>query len=122
MRGNATSSLGLRVRGDGGRTMVTQVIRDASGQRAGIDPGDELVAIGGKRIDGASLDPALYGRKPGEPVDVLVARDGRMLTCTAIQDEPRFDRLRLVHRPDATDEERARFADWIGDTQEGDRR
>ena len=114
-RAGTTASLGARVRGDGGRTLVSHIIRGSAAQRAGIDPGDEILAIAGKRTDTGSVDSALAGRTPGEVVEVLLARDGRTLTCAATLDEMRYDRVRLVPRTDATTLERERFALWLGD-------
>jgi predicted metalloprotease with PDZ domain len=109
-------SLGMRVRSEGGRTIVGAVMRGASAQRAGIDPGDELVAVGGRRIEGTAVDAALHGHRPGERVEVITARDGRIHTRIAVLDEPRWDRVKIVPRADATAAQRALFAAWMGES------
>lgn len=109
------TSLGVRLREGGGRAVVAGVARGSAAFHAGVDPGDELVAIGGARIEGTSLDAALRGRKPGDVVDVLVARDGRMTTRQAKLDPPRDAKVKLVPAAGATEAVRARFAAWLGE-------
>ena len=108
-------SLGLRLRGDGGRVMVASVLRGAAGQRGGIDPGDELVSVGGRRLESTSLDAVLGGRDAGEVVEVVVARDGRTRTLAVALDEARRDRVRISVDAQATPAQRALFAGWLGE-------
>jgi predicted metalloprotease with PDZ domain len=118
-------SLGTRVRSEGGRAVVSSVLRGSAAWRAGIDPGDEIVGIAGQRLapaggstngsmEGASVDAALRGRSAGDEVDVLVARDGRMLLLRAKLDPPRLDRVKIVPLPDAPFDARKAFQAWTG--------
>src|SRR6202023_2225257 len=81
---------------------------------AGIDAGDEIVAVGGTRVEGTNLEASLRGRSPGDTVEVVVARDGRLLTKSVVVDPPRQDRVKLVAKADASTSARARFAAWLG--------
>jgi predicted metalloprotease with PDZ domain len=114
-KGGVRVSLGLRTRGDAGRTMVTSVVRGAAAQRGGIDPGDELVAIAGKRVEAGSLDSVLMGCSPGDVVPVVVARDGRLASRSVTLDEPRPEKVKLLPRLDASSMERALFVSWLSD-------
>ncbi|MGO9832729.1 MAG: M61 family metallopeptidase [Polyangiaceae bacterium] len=109
------SSLGVRIRPDGGRALVASVSREGAAWRAGIDPGDEVIAIGGTRIEGTTLDSALRGRTPGDEVDVTIARDGRVVTKRAKLDGPKRDRVKVVVERDAAPSARQAFADWLGE-------
>jgi predicted metalloprotease with PDZ domain len=111
----AAPSLFVRVRHDGGRSIVVSVGRGGAAQRAGIDPGDEILAIGGRRLEGANVEGALHGRRAGEVVDVLISRDGRTHTKEVTLDPPRLDRVRLVAKESASNEQRAALAAWLGD-------
>jgi predicted metalloprotease with PDZ domain len=114
-RGDApASSLGLRFRSDGGRALVSSVTRGGSAWRGGIDPGDEIVAVEGLRVEGTNLDAALRGRSPGAAVNLLLARDGRMLTVPVVLDGQRHDRVKIAPKPDASGAARAAFAAWLG--------
>lgn len=107
-------SLGVRTRSDAGRVWVTHALRGAAAERAGIDAGDELLAVAGRRVEG-SAQAALAHAKPGDKVAVLVARDGRVLTLEATLDAPARDDVRLCARKDATPEQKALFEAWLGD-------
>jgi predicted metalloprotease with PDZ domain len=113
---SASPSLHVRIRNEAGRAIVASVSRGGAAQRAGVDPGDELVAIGGRRLEGANLEAALHGRRAGEVVDLLLTRDGRTHTKAVTLDPPRQDRVRLVAKDSATPEQRAALAAWLGDT------
>jgi predicted metalloprotease with PDZ domain len=110
-----TAALGMRVRSDGGRAVVASVTRDAAAWRAGIDPGDEIVAVGGVRVEGPIVEATLRGRAPGDAVDVVVSRDGRILQRRVALDPPRHDRVKLVANRDALPSARSAFTAWLGE-------
>lgn len=97
--------LGLTVSGD----RVTGVRRGSPAWDAGINVDDEVLAIGGDRVSGASVER----RKPGERVEVLVARRGRILTLTAeLAAKP--GALSVAVDDAAGKPEEKRRAAWIG--------
>ena len=60
---------------DGGQ-VISQIEYDSPANRAGLSVGDEILSIDGVRM--SSLNDALRGRKPGDRVRILVARDRRL--------------------------------------------
>lgn len=110
------TSLGLRVRSDSGRAIVSSVTDGSAASRAGIDAGDELLAVGGHRIDGIHVETPLRARAPGDEVDVTIARDGRLLVRRATLDAPKKDRVKLVPDRQASRAARDTFAAWLGDS------
>lgn len=74
-----------------GPAVVGSVILGGPAHRAGLQPGDTLLAMGDRSIDRGPADPAFREMRAGSPVTVRVARDGERL------------RVRLVprHRPDS---------------------
>jgi predicted metalloprotease with PDZ domain len=109
-----TASLGLRLRFDAGRAVVNSVTRDAGAWRAGIDAGDEIIAIEGVRVDGPNLDGSLRGKSPGDALDIVLARDGRLRRKSVVLDPPRKDRVKIAARQDAPASARAEFERWMG--------
>ncbi len=109
-----TCSFGARVRSEGGRAVVGSVVREGGAWRAGIDPGDEILAIGGMRVDGVNVDGPIRGRAPGDVLEVLLARDGRIQTRNVTLDAPRLDRVKIVAKADAPASARAAFTAWLG--------
>jgi regulator of sigma E protease len=64
---------------------VAGVQQDSAAQRAGIEPGDEFVAIDGMRVAGdpERVRDALQSGAPGETVRLTLERDGRTIQRTA---------------------------------------
>ncbi len=59
---------------------VSHVLRGGAGERAGLSPGDEVLALDGWRL--RRLDDAQRLLAPGRKARLLVARDQRVLTLT----------------------------------------
>jgi predicted metalloprotease with PDZ domain len=107
------AALGARVRTDGGRAIVASVVRGGAAQLGGVDPGDELLGMAGRRIEAGAIDAVLASSAPGEEVEVAVARDGGLLTLRVRLEEARPDKVRFVSTPAATGAERALGAAWL---------
>jgi predicted metalloprotease with PDZ domain len=107
------AALGLRLRNESHRTVVAAVARGGAAQLAGIDPGDELISIGGRRIEAGAVDAALSPHAPGEEVEVSASRDGRIVSLKVRLEEARPEKVRIVRRPDASDEARALGVAWL---------
>jgi predicted metalloprotease with PDZ domain len=113
-RNEATASLGIRTRVEGGRVYVASALRGCAAQRGGVDASDEIIAIGGRRIEGG-IEPALVGKHAGEIVPVLVARDGHVQTLEVTLDAPRLDKVKIVPARDATESQMALRRAWLAD-------
>jgi predicted metalloprotease with PDZ domain len=57
---------------------VSHVLRGGAAERAGLSAGDELLAVAGWRL--RRLDDALRVTEPGQPAELLIARDQRVLS------------------------------------------
>jgi predicted metalloprotease with PDZ domain len=91
---------------------VSHVLRDGAGERAGLAPGDELIAAGGWRI--RRLDDALRALVPDGETPLLVSRDQRLLTLAldgAVLTGTGAVQLKPVEKADA--EARRRYEAWI---------
>ncbi|MCC6414897.1 MAG: M61 family metallopeptidase [Opitutaceae bacterium] len=93
--------------------LVTAVRSDTPAYAAGLYAGDEIVAIDGFRTPN---DPATQLRfhPPGDCVDLLVSRRGKMLTLEARLGEAPRDTWKLMIRPNATPEQKSRLEAWLG--------
>jgi S1-C subfamily serine protease len=67
---------------------VVQVIEDGSAERAGLRPGDLLLAIDGAAVEDATdLQRLMVGERIGQPLHATVLRDGDELAITLVPGE-----------------------------------
>lgn len=83
------SWLGVETVAKNGRLEISRVRRDGPGQQAGLQVEDELLAVDGLRLTEVSLDARLELYLPGDTVEILLARRGRIDRVSAtIQEKP----------------------------------
>ena len=62
---------------DSGQAVVDTVAINSAGDRAGVDPGDQIESIAGRAVSGSqSIAGALHGLHAGQHVPIQVARGG----------------------------------------------
>ena len=105
--------LGLSSKTEGGRLMVSRVDKATPAFAAGINVGDELIAINNERVSSAGLGSALKRHKPGEAVSFTVARFSRLRTLEVTLDEPVAKAFKLERSPSRTASTAARAAGWL---------
>jgi len=105
--------LGIVIRNDGGRLVVTQVRRDGPSHTAGLNVDDEIVAIDGFRVRADRFDERLQQYRSGDPVSILVARRERLLTIelTLATEPPREWRLEVL--PERSRSQADHLAAWL---------
>ncbi len=91
---------GLQLKSEGGRTLVSHVLAGTPGYRAGINAGDELVALDGMRITADSLPARLAERAHGDRLPLTVFRRDELLTLE--MEVELVPPARLTLRPAAT--------------------
>jgi predicted metalloprotease with PDZ domain len=106
--------LGLVTRPEGGRTLVSNVLRDTPAYGSGLTSDDELIAIDDFQLGDGGLDEALARYRPGTTVNVLVSRRGELRRFKLTLGSSPPDRWSVSVRPDATAEQQARLAAWLG--------
>jgi predicted metalloprotease with PDZ domain len=74
------SVLGLRLKEEGGRTLVTHVLAGTPAYRAGISAGDEILALDGLRTSARELPARVQERGAGEEVALTLFRRDELLT------------------------------------------
>jgi predicted metalloprotease with PDZ domain len=111
---HAHGSLGAKIRTRGGRAMVDVVFRGGAGMKGGLEPGDEILAVGSRRVEDGSVDHALQPYAEGDVVDVQVVRDGWVERLRVQLDRPVLNDGRLTLREDASSEQLALLDGWLG--------
>lgn len=92
--------------------VVSRVESGSPAAKAGLNVGDEVLAIDGYRITGRSLSSRLRQYKVGDSIDLLTARRqevaSRKLTLAA---EPRTLKLKVLKKP--TEEQTRSLKSWL---------
>ncbi|VAW92588.1 Carboxyl-terminal protease [hydrothermal vent metagenome] len=90
--------LGIVVGMENGFVKVISPIDDTPAQRAGIQAGDLIIRLDKKPVKGMELDEAvkLMRGKPGEPIDLLVSREGvdKPFKVTVVRDKIRVKSIK----------------------------
>lgn len=112
--GDRPPDLGLRADSDRGVSTVRFVEADSPAQRAGIDPGDELLAIDGWRVTAEDLDDRLKQYESGDQISVSWFHQDELMTASLTLAEPRPSNYRVKTVAEPTLEQAKRFQTWIG--------
>lgn len=105
--------LGIESEVQAGRVIVTQVKRGTPAYEAGLNVGDELIAIGDYRVPPEGWKDRLKAYRPGQKDTLLVARRDRLMRLPIVFGEKPRLVWKLEPAPDATVEQRARLEDWL---------
>ena len=69
---------------------VRSVVPDSPAEQAGLEPGDQLIAINGNLITSADQVRQIVAQhEPGDELEIETARDGRELRTAAVLEEHR---------------------------------
>ena len=103
----------MSTRNDAGRLIVTRVRRGTPASAAGLNVGDEILAMNGFRVRADQLTARLDQYKPGDKVALLVARRDELLTIEADfgAEPPRQWRLEI--NPAATETQQQQRDRWL---------
>lgn len=106
--------LGVRVRQDTGRLIVSSVLASSPAELAGVSAQDEIIGVDDIRMDSSRLSWQIANNKPGTSIDILIARFGGITKLKAeLQLRPTFE-YRIVKKETASQEERNLFEKWLG--------
>jgi predicted metalloprotease with PDZ domain len=108
----------LRYEDRGGLARVTFVLNDSPARRAGITPGDELVALNGNKVTHEGLPKALEALPPGSVVDVALFRRGHLRHLSATLGKAPPEKYRFAPVASASEPARKVYADWLGEPWE----
>jgi predicted metalloprotease with PDZ domain len=115
--GTAASSgwLGARMRTEEQRLMVAGVPRGTPAFDAGLNAGDEVLAIDGFRVTFDDLEARLATTRPGDTVRLLVSRLGEVRPIEATLSAEPGVRWIVAALPAATAEQKSHLAAWLGE-------
>jgi predicted metalloprotease with PDZ domain len=112
--GQAIPYLGLTARTEAGHTLIKAVEASSPAEKAGLEPGDELLALDGVRVSAEQLNEYLLHYAPGARIVLTVFHQDLLQHCSATLQPPvpSHYRLRPVAQPTAVQQEL--FRGWLG--------
>ena len=106
--------LGISVKNDGGRLVVTHVRRDTPGAAGGVNVDDEILAIGDYRVRAEQWDRRLEQFPPTTRATLLVARRDQLMQLEVTFGQEPGNAWRLAPRVAPTPAQLATRAAWLG--------
>jgi len=109
-----TPRIGWTLGTENGREMVKFVEVGSPAQLAGIDAGDELLAIEGFRVNAEQAGERLKDYQPGDTIEVTVFHQDELRTCPVTLAPPRPTRYSIVPVEQPTAIQKQNFTGWLG--------
>ena len=106
--------LGVKCEDAAGAARVRVVYSDTPARRAGLSPGDELVALNGSKLTYAGLDKALATVPPGSPVDLTLFRRGFLRHVMLTTGKPPPEKYVFLPVEGADERARRVYESWLG--------
>jgi predicted metalloprotease with PDZ domain len=106
--------LGIRFEDGGGFVRVTHVLRDTPGDRGGLSPGDEIVALNGAKASFLRFEKELEAYPPGTPLDVSVFRRGYLRKLALTMGKAPPQKYRFATAEPAEEVARKVHEHWLG--------
>jgi predicted metalloprotease with PDZ domain len=106
--------LGVRYENSGGLVRVRHVLTDTPGRRAGLTPGDEIVAINNVKVTHEGFENALKRYPPGTPVDLAVFRRGFLTRLSLTMGKPPPERYAFTPVDSPTELAKGVYEHWVG--------
>ena len=108
-----TPYLGINVKTEQGKEAIKSVAANSPAQLAGIDPGDELLAIDGYKITADKLADRLKSYQPGQEISVSVFHVDRLMTVPIVLAAPQPQQYQLRSMDSTTDLQERLFKQWV---------
>jgi predicted metalloprotease with PDZ domain len=106
--------LGINVKTENGREMIKSVAANSPAQLAGVDPGDELLAIDGFKVTAEKLAERLKSYQAGQQIELTVFHADRLMTVAIVLANPQPQQYQLQALPTTVDRQRQLFKGWVG--------
>lgn len=110
--------LGIGTSDAGDRMRVTRVIAGSPADDAGLDVGDEILALDGNRIRSSTLSDRIGEHKEGDRVKLTLFRDDHLREITVTLHLSPVQNYKVTKKPDAGDLEKRIFSSWTGTSWE----
>ena len=112
--GLPTVWLGANLASRGGKSVFAALMNGGPAEKAGVSPGDELVALDGLRINIAGCEARTRRYRPGDVSELTVFRGDELISLRMKWSEAPNDTCYLQLDDDAEEIVTSRRGDWLG--------
>ena len=105
--------LGIVVKHDGGKELIKSVASHSPAWIAGIDVGDQLLAIDGFKVSADKLTDRLQEYQSGQQIEVTIFHGDRLQTVPVILAEPMPQQYQLSPLSHLSDRQVHQFKTWM---------
>ncbi len=108
-------ALGIRTRAQGDRVLVANVLAGLPAYDGGINSGDEIIAIDGRKVDAANANERLNDLRAGQKLTLTVFRRERMMNFDLTAAIKPFDRYTISELKESGDAQKALRKAWLNE-------
>jgi predicted metalloprotease with PDZ domain len=108
--------LGMNMRADNGKAMIQFVEAGSPAAIAGVDAGDELLAIDGWRVTTEQLSDRLKDYNIGDTIQLSVFHQDELRTVPVTLGTPRPSRYKVVLVENPSNVQKQNFIGWLGNS------
>ena len=108
-----TPYLGINVKTEHGREAIKSVASNSPAQLAGIDAGDELLAIDGFKVSADKLNDRLRVYRVGQQINLTIFHADRLMTVPVTLSAPQPQQYHLRSLEHTSDLQRQLFKAWV---------
>lgn len=106
--------LGVKINTENGREIIKFVEFGSPAQLAGIDAGDELLALDGIRLTAHQLSDRLKDYQANDMIEVTVFHQDELRTHSVTLAAPRPTKYQVIPLPNPDPRQKENFAGWLG--------
>jgi predicted metalloprotease with PDZ domain len=105
--------LGIIVKNEHGKEIIKSVASDSPAQLAGVDAGNELLAIDGFKVTSDKLNDRLKLYQPGQQINLTIFHADRLMTLPITLGVPRSQQYHVQPLEHTSDLQRQQFKSWV---------
>jgi predicted metalloprotease with PDZ domain len=105
--------LGIALKREHGKEIIKSVANNSPAHLAGIDVGNELLAIDGFKIAADKFTDRLRSYQAGNQIDLTIFQADRLVTVPVVLAAPRSQQYQLQPLEHITDLQRQQFQAWV---------
>lgn len=110
---DAVPHLGMIVKSENAQEVIKFVEVDSPAAVAGVDAGDELLALDGLRVTADNLSDRLKDYNPGDTIQLSVFHQDELCTLSVILEAPQLSRFQIVPVDNPSKSQKQNYTGWL---------